>query len=244
MRMPLAGIKPATAARGQSAMQITRPVQAPSRVTMPGAGGFGAKTQQAPIARTPAPAPVPMPGAGKGSAPGMPMPMSMPAQQPMFNLPNPVQAPPDVSSTTMSQPIGYQNPIGQYQTPPPAQNPPIAGGNFGTIQAAPYPISGVAMPTPNPVPTAPAPNLPGAQQIDSGTGSPPVTGTGYMGGDLSFGAPQSGPVAGGMNALPGIGSPMPMGGAGGPPQMTFQDWINQGSTPEQAQQMMSQFGPK
>ena len=252
MRMPLPGIRPLTAQqrsatnRGQSAMQATRPVRAPSRVTIPGSGGFGAKTQQAAVAR----APVPMPGAGKGSAPGMPMPMPMPAQQPMFNLPNPVQTPPSVSSTTMTQPVGYQNPIGQYQTPAPAQNPPIAEGNFGTIQPTPYPVSGIAMPTPNPVPVAPPPNLPGPQQMDTGTGSPSVVnpfsqvpiGEQY---NTTLGAP-----SGGMNNLQGLyglGRTNPlsaMGGMGGPPQMTFQDYINQGNTPEQAQQMMSQFGPK
>jgi hypothetical protein len=223
---------------------------------MPGAGGFGAKTQQA--ARAPAPAPVPTPTSGGKAGPltgmqftpfsdpnGMMSSMnqmfgSVPApgpgkggpsagNQPTFNLPNAVQ--PDA-----------QNPIGQYQTPPPAQNPPIAGGNFGTIQPQPYPVSGVAMPTPNPVPQAPPPNLPGAQQIDSGTGSPPV-----MGGPMSPGSmgKQVAQQQGGMNALPGMGGALQsVGGAGGPPQMTFQDWINQGSTPEQAQQMMSQFGPK
>jgi hypothetical protein len=199
-RMSLPGIRPLTGQqqqsvnRGQSALQATRP-----RVTLPGAGGFGAKTQQAPVAKT-----VPTPTPGKGSAPGMPM----PAQQPMFNLPNPMQAPPAVSSTTMSLPIGYQNPIGQYQTPAPAQNPPIAGGNFGTIQSGPYPISGVAMPTPNPVPPAPAPNLPGPQQIDAGTGSPPVMGGGMMGGGMMTPGSMGDQVAqqqSGMNALPGFG---------------------------------------
>lgn len=219
MRMPLPGIKPVVAGRGQPVVQTMRSAPTPSRVTIPGTGGFGAKTQMPAVAK-----PMPTAGAGKGSAPGMPI----PAQPPRFNLPNPVQAqsmqPPPAS---IFQPApGPQNPVGGFQTPPPAMNPPVSDGNFGTIQSGPYPVSSIAMPTPNPVPPAPPPNLPTGGMMTPGSLGEQV-------------AQQSG----GMMALPGMGGPLQsVGGMAGPPRMTFQDYINMGNTPEQAQAMMSQFG--
>ena len=200
--MPLPGIRPVTARPGQSPIQSTRPV---ARVGLPQPGGFGARTQ-------------------------MPTPMARPAPvaQPRFNLPTPVQAPPaPLPPASFFQPApGPQNPVGGFQTPPPAMNPPVSDGNLGTIQSGPYPVSGVAMPTPNPVPPAPPPNLPTGGMMTPGSLGEQV-------------AQQSG----GMMALPGMGGPLQsVGGMAGPPRMTFQDWINMGNTPEQAQAMMSQFG--
>ena len=236
MRMPLPGIKPVVAGRGQPVVQTMRSAPTPSRVTIPGTGGFGAKTQMPAVAK-----PMPTAGAGKGSAPGMPI----PAQPPRFNLPNPVQAqsmqPPPAS---IFQPApGPQNPVGGFQTPPPAMNPPVSDGNFGTIQSSPYPISGVAMPTPNPVPPAPPPNLPTGGMMTPGSLGDQVaqqqTGMMTPGSIVDQVAQQQT----GMMALPGMGGPLQsVGGIGGPPRMTFQDWINMGNTPEQAQAMMSQFG--
>jgi len=246
--MPLPGIKP-VAGRGQPVVQATR-----SRVTLPGPGGFGAKTQP-PIAK---------PGAGKGRAPSM----LPPAQPPMFNLPSPVQAPPMAPPpASFFQPApGPQTPIGGFQTPPPAQNPPVSVGNFGTIQPGPYPVSEIAMPTPNPVPPAPPPNLPVGGQMTPGSmgdqiaqqqqnSTPPNVVNPFS--QVPIGD-QYNTTLGGMNSLPGMGgpvliggpadplhqNPLSMGGLGGPPQMTFQDYIAMGMDPATAQTMMGQFGPK
>ena len=236
IRMPVPGIRPITARPGQSPMQSARPA---TRVGLPQPGGFGARTQMtAPVAR---PAPV---------------------AQPRFNLPTPVQAAPaPLPPASFFQPApGPQNPVGGFQTPPPAMNPPVSDGNFGTIQSSPYPVSGVAMPTPNPVPPAPPPNLPTGGMMTPGSLGDQVaqqqTGMMTPGSIVDQVAQQQT----GMMALPGMNGPQmvggpvgapifgpgplqSVGGLGGPPQMTLQDYINMGINPATAQTMMSQFGP-
>jgi hypothetical protein len=116
--------------------------------------------------------------------------------QPQFNVPNPIQAPMQPQAGSFFQPpVTAQNPVGGFQMPPASPTPPVDAGNFGTIQDAPMPISGVAMPTPNPVPMPIQQPQTGMPSI--GFGPAPALPDGM--------ANQFAPQSGGMNNLPGIG---------------------------------------
>ena len=154
--------------------QQPRPMATPQRVaaprmTLPGAGGFGAKTNPAPAAK-PITQPVPQAGPGKGGAPVAGVPQMPVGQQPMFNLPQPIQQPAPNPISVYQPPLTAQNPVGGFQTQPPAPTPPVGSGNFGTIQSQPAPVSPVAMPTPNPVPPQPPANLPDTTAVSQPTG--------------------------------------------------------------------------
>lgn len=154
-----------------------------------GGGGFGARTQARPqAAPMPRPPIIPTPGLGKGGVGGpapMPMPPLIPVPQPlplgpqpqpiqMQPLPEMPQAPVVPPQAPVSGPApaptppapinDAQMPVGGYQLPNPAPTPPVSDGNFGVVQPMPEPISPIAMPTPNPVPSAPPVNLPQPDQ--------------------------------------------------------------------------------
>ena len=124
------------------------------------------------------------------------------------------------------------NPPGPVTTPA-LPSPTQPGGGYATsnppIQGQPDQSTGMTIQGPDSpqyINPAPPPNLPTGGMMTPGSLGEQV-------------AQQSG----GMMALPGMGGPLQsVGGMAGPPRMTFQDYINMGNTPEQAQAMMSQFG--